>query len=219
MKTAGLALLLTLPALLPWAGWAGEVWITGELESVEVFHKGEKIVIQRNQDRDNQVNPLYAYTSRKCPPFCVQPITAAPGIETVGELEVLRYLQRMARGDNSVLVVDSRTAQWPERGMIPGAVNIPWKLIDPDHAESKGIGKIFYEDFAAAYRNGRWDYRPAKTLVLYCNGIWCSQSTRLIQVLLGYGYPAEKIKWYRGGMQAWESLGLTTVKAGAVAKQ
>jgi rhodanese-related sulfurtransferase len=26
------------------------------------------------------------------------------------------------------------------------------------------------------------------------------------------GYPAHKIHWYRGGMQAWHSLGLTTVK-------
>jgi hypothetical protein len=27
-----------------------------------------------------------------------------------------------------------------------------------------------------------------------------------------FGYPANKIKWYRGGMQDWEILGLTTVK-------
>jgi hypothetical protein len=25
------------------------------------------------------------------------------------------------------------------------------------------------------------------------------------------GYPAHKLKWYRGGMQAWMMLGLTTV--------
>ncbi len=198
---------------------AGDVWITPSLESVEVIHDGRRTVVQRNQDRNNTVNPLFAFTSRKCPPFCVQPMKAAPGVETVGELEVLRYLQRMARGDNSVLVIDSRTQQWPQRGMIPGAVNIPWKSIDPEHAESRAIGKVFYGDFAAAYRNGRWDYRPAKTLVLYCNGSWCSQSTRFIQVLLGYGYPAEKIKWYRGGMQAWEALGLTTVKADAAAQK
>ena len=204
--------LCSLLAAVP--GHAGEVWITPRLESAEVIHEGKKIVIRRNQDRNNKVNPLYAFTSRKCPPFCVQPMQAAPGVETVGELEVLRYLQRMARGDDSVLVIDSRTAQWPERGMIPGAVNISWKHVDPDHAESKTVGRIFYEHLGAAYRDGRWDYRPAKTLVLYCNGIWCSQSTRFIQVLLGYGYPAEKLKWYRGGMQAWESLGLTTVKAG-----
>jgi len=49
-------------------------------------------------------------------------------------------------------------------------------------------------------------------LLLYCNGPWCGQSPTNIRTLLTLGYPAHKIKWYRGGMQAWESLGLTTVK-------
>jgi hypothetical protein len=30
--------------------------------------------------------------------------------------------------------------------------------------------------------------------------------------LLKFGYPAHKIKWYRGGMQNWSNLGLTTAK-------
>jgi len=30
--------------------------------------------------------------------------------------------------------------------------------------------------------------------------------------LLALGYPAHKIKWYRGGMQDWEILGLNTAK-------
>ena len=29
--------------------------------------------------------------------------------------------------------------------------------------------------------------------------------------LLTLGYPAEKLKWYRGGMQSWEQFGFTTV--------
>lgn len=33
-----------------------------------------------------------------------------------------------------------------------------------------------------------------------------------IKGLLEIGYPAHKILWYRGGMQDWESLGLTTLK-------
>ena len=32
------------------------------------------------------------------------------------------------------------------------------------------------------------------------------------RILLKYGYPADKIKWYRGGMQNWENLGFNTVK-------
>jgi hypothetical protein len=30
--------------------------------------------------------------------------------------------------------------------------------------------------------------------------------------LLNFGYPAHKLKWYRGGMQDWEILGLTVVR-------
>jgi hypothetical protein len=48
--------------------------------------------------------------------------------------------------------------------------------------------------------------------VMFCNGMWCGQSPNNIRNLLGFGYPAHKIKWYRGGMQTWEILGLTTVK-------
>jgi hypothetical protein len=42
--------------------------------------------------------------------------------------------------------------------------------------------------------------------------MWCGQSPRNIKTLLKFGYPASKIKWYRGGMQNWETLGLSTVK-------
>ena len=57
-----------------------------------------------------------------------------------------------------------------------------------------------------------FDFSKAKTLVMFCNGMWCGQSPANIKTLLKYGYPPEKIKWYRGGMQDWEILGLSTVK-------
>ena len=40
----------------------------------------------------------------------------------------------------------------------------------------------------------------------------CLASVDDILTLLKFGYPAEKIKWYRGGMQNWQALGLSTVK-------
>ena len=51
----------------------------------------------------------------------------------------------------------------------------------------------------------------AKTLILFCNGAWCGQSPTNLRALMDLGYPAHKLKWYRGGMQAWEQLGFTTV--------
>ena len=57
-----------------------------------------------------------------------------------------------------------------------------------------------------------FDFSDAKTLVLFCNGMWCGQSPNNIKNLLKFGYPADKLKWYRGGMQAWSILGLSTAK-------
>ncbi len=34
----------------------------------------------------------------------------------------------------------------------------------------------------------------------------------MIQVLLDIGYPPERIKWYRGGLQRWLEAGLTSTK-------
>jgi rhodanese-related sulfurtransferase len=68
------------------------------------------------------------------------------------------------------------------------------------------------EKFGVEEQEGLWNYSNAKTLVLFCNGMWCGQSPRNIKTLLKFGYPASKIKWYRGGMQNWETLGLSTVK-------
>ena len=57
----------------------------------------------------------------------------------------------------------------------------------------------------------RWDFTDAKELLIWCNGPWCGQSPRAIKGLLSLGYPAEKLYYYRGGMQMWQSLGLTTI--------
>jgi rhodanese-related sulfurtransferase len=136
----------------------------------------------------------------------------AAGVETVGELEVLDYMRRIGAGDPGVLLVDSRTDDWVARGTIPGAVNIPYQRLDPAHASPEDIAELLQLEFGAASADGLWNFSGAKTLVFFCNGAWCGQSPTNIKALLGLGYPAHRIKWYRGGMQAWESLGLTTVR-------
>jgi rhodanese-related sulfurtransferase len=192
---------------------AAEVNITPEIESVAVKHGDSDVSIMRNQNQKNTVNPAFAKTSRKCPPFCIQPVTLAPGVETIGELEILDYLKRMSAGDDSIVVIDSRTPAWVTKGTIPGAINIPWTNLNPSKgADPISIGEILEGRFNAQNMEGLWDFRNARTLVMFCNGMWCGQSPNNIKNLLGFGYPAHKIKWYRGGMQTWEILGLTTVK-------
>lgn len=190
-----------------------EVAISHDIEYVDVIHKGQSIRIQRNQSGSNTVNPDYARTSRKCPPFCIQPNKLAEGVETIAELEMLTYLKRVSNGDKSILVIDSRTESWVKKGTIPGSVNIPWTLLKPEEgADPFQIAEILETKFGAINIENLWDYSNAKTLVLFCNGMWCGQSPSNIKTLLRFGYPAKKLKWYRGGMQNWENLGLTVVK-------
>lgn len=193
--------------------------ITADLTSVDVIHNGKQVTIQRTADKDATIPEAFAKTSRHCPPFCVQPMQIGPGVETVGELEVLGYLKRIAHGDRKVLVVDSRTPEWIVRGTIPGSVNIPWNKINLDvqgsfevAAEAEGLADILQKQFGATLVDGHWDFRNAKTLVMFCNGFWCPQSATNIKTLMKLGYPAYKLKWYRGGMQDWVSVGLTTTR-------
>lgn len=169
-------------------------------------------VIKRNQDNDNVVKPAFAKTSRACPPFCIQPSTLAPGVETIGEVEMIDYAKRMSEGDDSIVIIDSRTPDWVERGTIPGAINVPWTELNPAKgADPISIAEIMQDVYNVTESEGLFDFSECKTAVMFCNGMWCGQSPNNINNLIKFGYPAHKIKWYRGGMQDWEILGLTTV--------
>lgn len=197
----------------------GEGYITPSLKDVDVLHNGKTITIRRETDKKATIPVAFTHTARACPPFCVEPITVAKGVGTIGELEVLQLLKRSSHGDNSVLVVDSRTPEWVQQGTIPGSVSIPWNKISVDlqgefaaESETKILNDILSKNFGVRVTDGKRDFRNAKTLVMFCNGNWCSQSSTNIKTLIKLGYPAYKLKWYRGGMQSWLSVGLTTVK-------
>ena len=198
--------------LAPGAAPALDVNITAALASVDVMHHGRKVTIMRHQNQNNTVNPDFAKTSRKCPPFCIQPGELAPGVKTIGELEVLQFLKKINDGDASIMVVDSRTPDWVEKGTIPGTVNIPWDKLDIGKSGPTAVQEILEKQLSAKRQDGFWNFDGAKTLVMFCNGSWCGQSPTNIKDLLKIGYPAHKILWYRGGMQDWENLGLTTIK-------
>ncbi len=188
------------------------VEITKGMMDVSVKHNGKTVKISRNQDNDNVVKAAFAKTSRPCPPFCIQPAVLAPGVETIAEREVIDYVAKMSGGDSSILVIDSRTPDWVKKGTIPGAKNLPWTKLNPAKgADPISIMEIMEKEFGVTENEGLLNFSKAKTLVLFCNGMWCGQSPNNIKNLLAFGYPADKIKWYRGGMQDWEILGLSTV--------
>ena len=208
-----------------------DVKISQDIEAITVHHGAEFLTIQREQDQSNVLSGGFTKTSRKCPPFCIQPLTVAPGVETVAELELLTFIEKKLELDKGLLI-DARTPSWFQKGTIPGSINIPFTQFDPEksieklakvlvqlNVKKKGDGGgSFLDSLKGLFgggdssANSDWDFSKAKEVLLYCNGIWCGQSPHAIKNLLALGYPAEKIHYYRGGMQAWQSLGLTVYK-------
>lgn len=183
-----------------------QVLIETDVVSVELMHNGEPVSLQRVQDKKNQIVEFYRSTTRgriqAMNPF------APHAVETIGELEMIDYLKQISEDDDTLLIIDSRTPDWVERsGMIPGAVNIPFTSFKT----SEGTMEIMEDEFDVMVGD-TYDFSYAKTLVMYCNGNWCGQSPTAINRLLKMGYPAAKIKYYRGGMQSWTALGLTVVE-------
>lgn len=191
---------------------ANPVGITPELAHVTVLHQGKRVIVERNPDTFNLIDPDFSLTSRPCPPYCIQPMQLAPGVETLGELELLTLMQRLG-DDPSLLFIDSREAEWILRsGLIPGAIHLPWTALHPAHNDPEKIAELLQFKFGVTRHGGLWNFEHAKTLVFYCNGPWCGQSPTNIRQLLALGYPAQRLKWYRGGMQAWKALGFNTVQ-------
>ena len=181
-----------------------EVNIAPNLPYLDITVAGKKIRIERNQNTDNRLTNSFAKTSRACPPFCVHPMRAAPDVETVGELELIRFLKSRLE-DKSGLLIDARLPSFFKKGTIPGSVNIPFNLFSPQ--KNPYFEKILAVLGAVKTSAGTWDFSRSLRLMLFCNGPWCDQSPRAIKSLIGVGYPADRIFYYRGGMQNWQALG------------
>jgi rhodanese-related sulfurtransferase len=115
----------------------------------------------------------------------IMPMTVAPCVRTVGELELMAHV---AAG---LPLVDTRLRRYIEGGMLPSA---RW-LAHTDLPE----------------RAGELD-RTVDT-ILYCNGPQCAATPDAIRVLLDAGHPAERLLYYRGGIHDWLTLGLPLVPA------
>lgn len=184
---------------------AKEALITDGILEVTIKKDGKTYTIKRDVPTipKEYLNPLRGK---------IAPMKIHKEIETIGELEVIDYFKR-SQNDDSILIVDARTEDWYNKMHIPSAINIPYiNFGNRDNA----IETISLEFDVEKRKDGSLDFKNAKTLVIYCNGIWCAQSEMLIKKakysLLKLGYPKDKIKYYRGGMQSWVTLGLSTQK-------
>lgn len=176
----------------------GTVNITPDTGVFEIQTDTGVQTISRNQDEANVVSGEWARTSRPCPNFCIQPMRPADGVTTIGELELIAMLQ-----DPNAMVIDSRVVANFEGGAIPGAVNIPYTQA-ADRLDELGC-ELDFDGFICTGD-------AVKPVALYCNGPWCGQSPTAARRMIAAGFPAEKISYYRGGMQVWRMLGLTVTE-------
>ena len=205
-----------------------EVKIARDKPYTMVQHGSDLVKVQRIQDTRHLIDGSFAKTSRPCPPFCVNPMIIADGVATVAELEVVQFMETAMQRGNGVLI-DSRTPSWHKKGTIPGSINIPFSVFEKPADDRElvevmrrlgakqryDVGFVMRSLEKAGLFDGdektdTWDFSDAKLLLLWCNGPWCGQSPRAIRSLISLGYPEHKLFYYRGGMQMWQSLGLTT---------
>ncbi len=186
-----------------------EVNLTKNLPYVDVDINGKSVRIERIQDTKHKLKNSYTKTSRPCPPFCVQKMEPIPGIHTVSEIDVVNFIKNKVE-NNEGLLIDARLPQWYMQGTIPGALNVPFSVL------SVSLGSQYIDQmlqlFGAEKKDGKWDFSNAMELLIFDNGPWCQQGVAAMKNLIKLGYPKDKIKYYRGGMQYWQILGINLLK-------
>ncbi len=140
----------------------------------------------------------------------LSPMKMHEDIDTFGELEVLEFMEEM-QDDKQMLLVDSRKTPWYKSITIPSAINIPF-IYFTEHDKWSKEKKETLKLFGVKGEKAPYDFSQAKTILFFCNGVWCRQSPQMIEALIALGYPAQKMKWYRGGMQSWLSVGMTSTR-------
>ena len=141
-----------------------------------------------------------------------QPISLDPKIMTLGEVEVVDFIEhKLAKDPAHYVLVDARKRDWFEQMTIPHSVNIPYDEIAFDPAIPEDFERI-QNLLGFSGKEGKFDFSHAKTALLFCNGPWCAQSHLAMQELIKLGYPKEKLLWYRGGLQDWVLFGYPTVQ-------
>ena len=178
------------------------------VSTIAFVFNGQQLQISQAAQMDTTAVAQHFKRPNDCRDVCIAPTLAAAGVATVTEQDVIGFVQsEVARGAG--LLLDSRTAQDRATGYIATSVNVPLELLEPDNP--------FLADILiamGAVRNGAtMDFSAALPLIVFDDGPTSFDAPDLIQALRATGYPADKIRYYRGGMQVWTALGLSVEDA------
>ncbi len=187
--------------LMAGAGYAQD-YLT-EAKASFIFN-GERVNITRDNPEAVRFTTRFATSDDACGAPCIAPMQVAEGIVTFGENDVLAFLVEEVAG-NTGLMVDARMPEVRARGYIPGTVSLPYATLEPGNNFKYDILKAL----GAREFDGAFNFADVRNLLIYDNGPSTDDAGKLIKGLLTEGYPAEKIHYYRGGMQVWSVLGFS----------
>ncbi|MGR3570459.1 rhodanese-like domain-containing protein [Brevirhabdus sp.] len=177
------------------------ICITEGLIRLDVDTANGPVEVKRIADPAHCLTGEWAHTSRPAPPAVLQPLLPVPGVVPLGELELIEALR-----DPHTVVADGRKPAQFERYTIPGAINLPFTDVESalDHLGCRRAAD-------------GWDCRNASRVALFCNGAWCGQSPAAIRKMTAAGFPADRILYYRDGLQGWLLQGLSVWTPGTSA--
>jgi rhodanese-related sulfurtransferase len=167
--------------------------ITETIKSIQVQHEQQTITIRRDSTNNEKT----------CPPFCIQPMNIGK-VKTVGELEVLEFIKDLKK-KKLKLFIDSRLPQAYKESTIPGAINIPYTMLEESSKYKNRIIKLL----GGKRRGEQWKFTNVPILLMFGESEESSHIVQAIKSLLALSYPSRKILYYRGGIENWKRLGLT----------
>ena len=125
-----------------------------------------------NKKVPKECKSIYVHTTGK-----LLPIQLHDEIETYGELEVLAFMKQMQE-DDTMMLVDARKEPWFDYRTIPGAVNLPFYHFKERDAFE--FDQALVTLGVTTKKDDTFDFSAAKSIVIFCNGPWCSQSVVMI---------------------------------------
>jgi len=170
--------------------------ITPHLHSVKVLHGNREILIKRK----------LLHKQSTCPPFCIEPMKIK-GVETLGELEVLAFIDKL-KEKKGRLLIDVRENALYEKETIPGAINLPLSMLKDGSRYQKEVLHLLGATVKKS--DTKWSFPTAEALLIFGGSSTTPEASSALKKLLDLGYPSNKLYYYRGGLSAWKALGLTT---------
>jgi len=177
---------------------------TADEAKASFIFNGERVHIERDNPDVARFVAHFTSSGDHCGAPCIAPMLAADGVATLGETDVLQFLMTEV-ADNRGLMVDARMPADRAGGFIPGTVSLPFATLDAENEFKNDILRAL----GARELDGVFNFSDARELLVYDKGPSTDDAGRLIDNLLAQGYPKEKIRYYRGGMQVWSVLGFS----------